>query len=227
MMLAFATPVQRLCRVPRTRLFSSTSVSDRGGAIIKGANGALIHLPPAESPVGRQLYKKAMYCPSTQTLRTSAHVGTDDDNVVKRGTVGVGADLITPEDANTYAHNAGLRLLATIHHQLDGDLSRVEQVLKLEGMVNAEPNFIGHLAVIDGCSQVLVDAFGEDRGVGVRACFGVGSLGGAASSTPSGRPKKLSLVFKTAISISLHKNSTYWYFLLSLLTASEHHGMLG
>jgi len=175
------TPIQIVCRVARKRLFSSTSVSDRGGAIIKGANGALIHLPPVEGPVGLQLYKKAIYCPSSQTLRTSAHVGTDDDNVVKRGTIGVGDDFISPEDANKYAHNAGLRLLATIHHQLDGDLSRVEQVLKLEGMVNAEPNFIGHLGVIDGCSQVLVDAFGKDRGVGVRACFGVGSLGGAVS----------------------------------------------
>jgi len=181
-MKLIATPAHLLSRVTRTRLFSSTSISDRGGAIIKGANGALIHLPPVEHPVGRQLYKKAIYCPSSQTLRTSAHVGTDDDNIVKRGTVGVGdANFITPEDANTYAYNAGLRLLATIHHQLDGDLSRVEQVLKLEGMVNAEPNFIGHLGVIDGCSQVFVDAFGTDRGVGVRACFGVGSLGGAVS----------------------------------------------
>ena len=48
-------------------------------------------------------------------------------------------------------------------------------------MVNAEPNFIGHLNVIDGCSQVFVDAFEIDRGVGTRACFGVGSLGGAVS----------------------------------------------
>jgi len=181
-MKLIATPAHLLFRVTRTRLFSSTSISDRGGAIIKGANGALIHLPPVEHPVGRQLYKKAIYCPSSQTLRTSAHVGTDDDNIVKRGTVGVGdATFVTPEDATTYAYNAGLRLLATIHHQLDGDLSRVEQVLKLEGMVNAEPNFIGHLGVIDGCSQVFVDAFGTDRGVGVRACFGVGSLGGAVS----------------------------------------------
>jgi len=91
------------------------------------------------------------------------------------------ANFIIPEDANTCAYNACLRLLATIHHQLDGDLSRVEQVLKLEGMVNAEPNLIGHLDVIDGCSQVFVDAFGIDRGVGMRACFGVGSLGGAVS----------------------------------------------
>jgi len=188
MMKLVATPIHLLHRVTRTtttrRLFSSTSVSDRGGAIIKGANGTLIHLPPAENPVGRQLYKKALYCPSTQTLKTSAHVGTDDDNVVKKGTVGVGGandNFISPEDANTYAYNAGLRLLATIHHQLDGDLTRVEQVLKLEGMVNAEPNFSGHLNVIDGCSQVFVDAFGTDRGVGVRACFGVGSLGGAVS----------------------------------------------
>jgi len=158
--------------------FSAVPISNLGGAIIRSADGKnSIHLPPAEGPVGLQLYKKSLYCPSSQILRTSAHVGTGENNAKSVGTVGIGECLVSPEEARTHARNSGLRLLATIHNHLDGDLSRVEQVLQLTGVVNAEPNFTGHANIIDGCSQILADALGEDRGVGTRACFGTGSLG--------------------------------------------------
>ena len=38
---------------------------------------------------------------------------------------------------------------------LDGDLGRIEQVVKLTGIVNGTPDFESHGAVVDGCSQVL------------------------------------------------------------------------
>jgi len=157
---------------------SSAEVSDRGGAIIPAfssrGDAASIHLPPADDPVGLGLYKKAIYCPITRTLRTSAHVGSDDANRKADGVVG---DTVSTEDARNHARNSGLRLLATVRDFLDGDLGRVEQVLHLRGLVKAAPGFSGHAGVIDGCSEVLAEAFGPDAGVGTRECFGIGSLG--------------------------------------------------
>lgn len=172
----------------------SSVVSDRGGAIIQGISLSepeatiTIHLPPADDPVGLQLYKKAIYCPVSRILRTSAHVGTDDSNQKADGIVG---DTVSPEDAKAHARNSGLRLLATIHDFLDGDLDRVEQVLHLNGMVKSTGAFAGHAGVVDGCSEVLAEALGRSSGIGTRACFGVGSLGATVACTIEVRVRPL------------------------------------
>ena len=168
------------------RLTSTAHASDRGGVIIIGASGNRIHLPPAERAVGPTTngvasYRKALLCPVSQVLRTSTHVGTDENNWIVRGKVGAGPDLIAQDVATEFARNSGLRLLATINDYLEGDLSRVEQVLRLTGFVNGVEEFNAHGAVINGCSEVLIDAFGPERGVGVRVCSGTGSLAGAVS----------------------------------------------
>jgi enamine deaminase RidA (YjgF/YER057c/UK114 family) len=56
-----------------------------------------------------------------------------------------------------------------------GELSRIEAVVKLLGMVNAEPNFADHPKVINGCSDLLVDTLGE-AGRHARSAVGMGSL---------------------------------------------------
>ena len=176
----------RRLSLPRLRMLAT--VSDRGGAIITGPAGNQLHLPPSEGAVGPvtvdphgivDSYKKALYCPASMTLRTSTHVGTDDFGAIVKGKVGDG--FISKEDAKAAARNSGLRLLSTIHHALDGDLSRVEQVMKLTGLVNGADGFNAHGAVINGCSEVLIEAFGPDKGVGVRVCSGTASLAGAVS----------------------------------------------
>jgi enamine deaminase RidA (YjgF/YER057c/UK114 family) len=43
------------------------------------------------------------------------------------------------------------------------------------GMVNATPDFIQHTEVINGCSDLLVEVFG-DAGRHARSAVGVGSL---------------------------------------------------
>jgi len=161
---------------------SNPGVSDRGGALIPvfGNSSEFLHLPPADPPVGAQLYQKSLYCPSTGILRTSMHVGTTDANGKADGVVG---DAFSKEDAKIHARNSGLRLLATVHAALDGDLGRVEQVLHLKGMVKSTLDFSGHASVIDGCSEVLAEAFGPEVGVGTRECIGVGSLGASVACT--------------------------------------------
>ncbi len=81
---------------------------------------------------------------------------------------------ISLEEARGHAHEVGLHLIATMKAAL-GELSRVRRVIKLLGMVNATPDFMQHTEVINGCSDLLVQVFGE-AGRHARSAVGVGSL---------------------------------------------------
>ncbi|GJD59871.1 RidA family protein [Methylobacterium frigidaeris] len=80
----------------------------------------------------------------------------------------------TIEEGYADAQLAGLQLLAVAKAAL-GDLSRVKAVVKLLGMVNAEPDFADHPKVINGCSDLLVNVLG-DAGRHARSAVGMGSL---------------------------------------------------
>ena len=43
-------------------------------------------------------------------------------------------------------------------------------------MVNCTPDFEKHPYVINGCSELFVEIFGEENGIGVRSAVGFGSL---------------------------------------------------
>ena len=85
----------------------------------------------------------------------------------------VGKDA-TVEQGYEAARLTGLQLLAVAKAAI-GELSRVEAVVKLLGMVNAEPAFVDHPKVINGCSDLLVEVFG-DAGRHARSAVGMGSL---------------------------------------------------
>jgi enamine deaminase RidA (YjgF/YER057c/UK114 family) len=78
------------------------------------------------------------------------------------------------EDGYRAARTVGLQLLAVAKSAV-GELSRVEAVIKLLGMVNAEPDFGDHPKVINGCSDLLVEVLGE-AGRHARSAVGMGSL---------------------------------------------------
>jgi enamine deaminase RidA (YjgF/YER057c/UK114 family) len=59
-----------------------------------------------------------------------------------------------------------------------GSLDRVVRVVKLLGMVNCTPDFTAQPQVINGCSELFRDVWGEDHGVGARSAVGMGSLPG-------------------------------------------------
>jgi enamine deaminase RidA (YjgF/YER057c/UK114 family) len=90
----------------------------------------------------------------------------------------VGAD-VTVEEAYNRARRIGLGLLAATRLAL-GSLDRVDTVLKLLGMVNAVPDFRDHPKVINGCSDLFVEVFGE-AGKHARSAVGMGSLPGQIS----------------------------------------------
>ena len=85
----------------------------------------------------------------------------------------LGRDM-SVEEANQEARLTGLNLLAAAK-AATGDLSRIEAVIKLLGMVNAEPDFSDHPKVINGCSDLFVDVLG-DAGRHARSAVGMGSL---------------------------------------------------
>jgi enamine deaminase RidA (YjgF/YER057c/UK114 family) len=78
------------------------------------------------------------------------------------------------EQGYAAARTVGLQLLAVAKAAV-GDLSRIEAVVKLLGMVNAEPDFADHPKVINGCSDLLVEVLG-DAGRHARSAVGMGSL---------------------------------------------------
>jgi len=126
-----------------------------------------ITLPEAAKPVASYV----SYVRSGDTLTISGQLSNDANGGIK-GTVGVD---VTPEQAQAAARLCGLNLLAQISAALDGDLDRVVRIVKLGGFVQAGPDFIAIPAVINGCSDLMVDVFG-DAGKHARSAVGVYKL---------------------------------------------------
>jgi enamine deaminase RidA (YjgF/YER057c/UK114 family) len=80
----------------------------------------------------------------------------------------------TVEQAYQHARTVGLDLLAVMRAEL-GSLDKVRRVVKVLGMVNAVPEFEDPPKVINGCSDLFVEVFGE-RGRHARSAVGMGSL---------------------------------------------------
>jgi len=85
----------------------------------------------------------------------------------------VGRDL-SLDDARRAARMTALSILATLDAEL-GDLDRIERFIKVFGMVNVAPGFDQTPAVIDGCSDLLVEVFG-DAGRHTRSAVGLAEL---------------------------------------------------
>ena len=112
----------------------------------------------------------ANYVPTVQTgnlLHISGQVSLDETGGIL-GTVGVDIDL--PE-AQAAARLCGINLIAQMKAAL-GDLSRVKRIVKLGGFVQAGPDFFDIPQVLNGCSDLMVEAFG-DGGRHARAAVGV------------------------------------------------------
>ncbi len=89
-------------------------------------------------------------------------------------TVGkVGSDL-TVEEGYAAAKLTAIRHLSVLKKEL-GDLNKVERIIKVLGMVNADTSFTDHPKVINGYSELMVAVFGE-RGMHARSAVGMGSL---------------------------------------------------
>ena len=127
-------------------------------------------LPPAPPKGG--VYKPVVIIGGVAYV--SGHGPYLPDGGMIRGRVGEDLDLAQGHAA---ARQTGLALLATLKKEL-GSLDRVKRVIKLLGMVNSTPEFADHPKVINGCSELFAQIWGEDAGVGARSAVGMGSLPG-------------------------------------------------
>ncbi|HEY7933015.1 MAG TPA: RidA family protein [Solirubrobacteraceae bacterium] len=82
---------------------------------------------------------------------------------------------ISLEAANEAARVVGLFLLSALRVEV-GSLDLVCSVLKVFGMVNCAPGFTNTAGVIDGCSDLLVEVFGEQAGRHARSAVGMAEL---------------------------------------------------
>jgi enamine deaminase RidA (YjgF/YER057c/UK114 family) len=117
-------------------------------------SGLGITLPDVPSPM-------ANYVPAVRSgnlLFLSGQGPRTGSNEFKTGVVG---ETVTLEEAYQHARLVGIQLLAAAKGSLDGDLSRVRRVVKLLGLVNCAPGFGKQPQVINGCSDLLVEVFGE------------------------------------------------------------------
>jgi enamine deaminase RidA (YjgF/YER057c/UK114 family) len=127
-----------------------------------------LRLPPAPAPLG--VYKPCLI--DGKYLYVSGHGPVQDDKSLIIGRIGADLDQ---EAGKLAARQVGLTILATIQANL-GSLAKVKRVIKVLGMVNCTPAFEKHPYIINGCSELFVQVWGPDQGVGVRSAVGFGSL---------------------------------------------------
>ena len=121
--------------------------------------------PPAPKPLG-------VYLPTLVVdhfLYVSGHGPLKNDGSLIKGKVGSELDK---EEGKAAARQVGLTMLSTIINNY-GNIDNIKRVVKVLGMVNATPEFKDHPYVINGFSELMVEVFGEEMGIGVRSAVGM------------------------------------------------------
>jgi enamine deaminase RidA (YjgF/YER057c/UK114 family) len=137
-------------------------------------------LPAPANPAGS--YKPCIIADNTAYI--SGQGPLLDDGTFAKGVVGKDLDL---ETAQFHAQRCGLAILSALQAEI-GDLNRVLQLIKITGFVNCTNDFTKQPLVINGCSDLMKEVFG-DRGVHARAAVGVNSL-------PLGFSVEIEAIFK-------------------------------
>jgi enamine deaminase RidA (YjgF/YER057c/UK114 family) len=122
-----------------------------------------IVLPPLPKPVANYLPYRLV----GNVLYLSGQGPLDENGKQMTGKLGAEIDI---EEGYRRARRVGLGLLAAMRDAL-GTLDRVDYVVKLLGMVNAVPTFNDSPKVINGCSDLFVEVFG-DAGRHARSAVG-------------------------------------------------------
>ncbi len=138
------------------------------GNIETRLNDLGVTLPEAPAPA-------ANYVPYVQTgnlVYISGQISIGKDGLI----LGKLGENMSDADGVLAARRCGMGLLAQLKAACGGDLDRVKRVVKLGGFVNSTPDFTNHPAIINGCSDLMVEVFGADIGSHARAAVGTVSL---------------------------------------------------
>jgi enamine deaminase RidA (YjgF/YER057c/UK114 family) len=125
-----------------------------------------LRLPPVFPPAGNYLGCVV----DGDLVYVGGHGPINGDDVVI-GKLGGGLSL---DDGRRAARMTALSILATLEEEL-GDLDRIRRIIKVFGMVNVAPGFERTPQVIDACSDLLVEVFG-DAGRHTRTAVGLAEL---------------------------------------------------
>jgi len=139
-----------------------------------------ITLPPPATPIGN-------YVPGVRVgdfLYLSGHGSERDGHPTARGKLGRDLSI---EEGYKVAREVGLNLLGSARGLL-GSLDRVKRVVKVLGMVNSVDGFGAQPKVINGCSDLMVEVFG-DRGRHARSAVGMAEL-------PNGIPVEIEMILE-------------------------------
>ena len=139
-----------------------------------------ITLPTPGNPLGT-------YVPGVRVgnlLYLSGHGPVREGSATARGKLG--RDLST-EEGYKVARDVGINLLGSARSIL-GSLDRVKRVVKVLGMVNSAEGFAEQPKVINGCSDLMVEVFGEN-GRHARSAVGMAAL-------PMGIPVEIEMILE-------------------------------
>jgi len=126
-----------------------------------------IELPVVPKPAGTFVHAVR----TGSLLFLTGHVPFRADGTLVQGKLGAELDADAGYEA---ARLSALGALSTLRAEL-GSLDKVRRIVKLNGVVNATPEFMLHTKVINGASDLLVQVFG-DAGVHARLAVGYASL---------------------------------------------------
>ncbi|EMI46547.1 RidA family protein [Rhodopirellula sp. SWK7] len=129
-----------------------------------------LELPPPPQALG--LYKPVIQ--DGNLLYLSGHGPLQSDGYLVTGRLGADMDS---EQGYAAARLVGLAILSTLRGHL-GSLDRVTRLIKLTGFVRCTEAFDEQPAVVNGCSELMREVFGEDAGVGARSAVGSNALPG-------------------------------------------------
>jgi enamine deaminase RidA (YjgF/YER057c/UK114 family) len=118
---------------------------------------------------------KGAYTPLLEldgAIYLSGHLPIRADGSLVAGRLGEDLDEAAGHEA---ARLCCLALLATARAHLDS-LDKITQVMKIFAAVNSTPDFTAQPAVVNGCSELLIDIFGSEAGMGVRSAIGAAVL---------------------------------------------------
>ncbi|MCF6304226.1 MAG: RidA family protein [Rhodobacteraceae bacterium] len=138
------------------------------GNIDTRLNDLGITLPEAPAPA-------ANYVPFVRTgnlVYISGQISIGADGLI----LGKLGENMSDASGVAAARRCGMGLLAQLKAACDGDLDRVKRVVKLGGFVNCTPDYTNHPAIINGCSDLMVEVFGAKIGSHARAAVGTVSL---------------------------------------------------
>lgn len=125
-----------------------------------------VELPTAGAPAAAYV----MAATTGNTVFLSGHIARRDGKPWA-GKLGKDIDTATGQQA---ARSIAIDLLATLHGHI-GDLNKVKRIVKVMSLVNSTHEFTEQHLVTNGCSEFLVEVFGE-KGKHARSAFGVAQI---------------------------------------------------